>query len=159
MHFEMAYQARVACDRIRFAIKHLEQFARGSEPAREVSLQLLDSLDRLEELDRQFQTKSRMGVLSRSERSGGRIMNGFSAGLVGGFILNIFLERTAPEPGPANLTSPGIRQLVPVTGWSAQVSGPRAAENITQPFKAYEFREPIPRLDQWGRTICLHSGQ
>jgi hypothetical protein len=64
MHFEMAYQARVACDRIRFAIKHLEQFARGSEPAREVSLQLLDALDRLEELDRQFQTRSRMGILS-----------------------------------------------------------------------------------------------
>jgi hypothetical protein len=66
MHFEMAYQARVASDRIRFAIKHLEQFARGSEPAREISLQLLDALDRLEELDRQFQTRSRIGVLSRS---------------------------------------------------------------------------------------------
>jgi hypothetical protein len=65
IHFEMAYQARVASDRIRFAIKRLEQFARGSEPAREVSLQLLDALDRLEELDRRFQTRSRMGILSR----------------------------------------------------------------------------------------------
>jgi hypothetical protein len=34
MHFEMAYQARVASDRIRFAIKHLEQSARDSEPPR-----------------------------------------------------------------------------------------------------------------------------
>jgi len=64
LHFEMAYQARVACDRIRFAIKHLEQFAQGSEPAREVSLQLLDALNRLEELGRQLQTRSRMGILS-----------------------------------------------------------------------------------------------
>jgi len=31
IEFEMAYQARVAIDRIRFAIKHAEQFAR---PAR-----------------------------------------------------------------------------------------------------------------------------
>ena len=65
MHFEMAYQARVACDRIRFAIKHLEQFAQGSEPEREVSLQLLDALNRLEELDRQFQTRSRMSIRSK----------------------------------------------------------------------------------------------
>jgi hypothetical protein len=64
LHFEMAYQARVVCDRIRFAIKHLDQFAQSSEPAREVSLQLLDALNRLEELDRQFQTRSRMGILS-----------------------------------------------------------------------------------------------
>lgn len=65
LHFEIAYQSRVACDRIRFAIKHLEQFARGSEPAREVSLQLLDALNRLEELDLQFQTRSRTGIRSK----------------------------------------------------------------------------------------------
>ena len=64
--FELAYQARVALDRVRFAIKHIEQFAQCSEQVREISLQLLDALDRLEELDRQFQTRSRMGVLSRS---------------------------------------------------------------------------------------------
>ena len=31
MEFEMAYQARVAIDRIKFAIKHTEQFARPCE--------------------------------------------------------------------------------------------------------------------------------
>ena len=62
--FEMAYQARVAVDRIRFAIKQIEQFGQSSEHVREASLQLLDALDRLEELDRQFQTRSRMGALS-----------------------------------------------------------------------------------------------
>ena len=65
MHFEMAYQARVASDRIRFAIKYLEQFAQGSESAREVTLQLLEALDRLEELDRQFQIQSRMAIQPR----------------------------------------------------------------------------------------------
>jgi hypothetical protein len=70
IHFEMAYQARVASDRIRFAIKHLEQFARGSEQAREVSLQLLDALDRLEELDRQFQYLSRNGFSIEGRREG-----------------------------------------------------------------------------------------
>ena len=64
--FEVAYQARVALDRIRFAIKHIEQFAQSSEQVREVSLQLLDALDRLDELDRHFQTRSRMGVLTTS---------------------------------------------------------------------------------------------
>jgi hypothetical protein len=44
MEFEMAYQARVAIDRIKFAIKHAE---------------LLDALDRLEALDRRFQVRSR----------------------------------------------------------------------------------------------------
>lgn len=55
IEFEMAYQARVAIDRIRFAIKHTEQFARQSDRSREVGLQLLDALDRLEALDRHFQ--------------------------------------------------------------------------------------------------------
>jgi len=32
MEFEMAYQAGVAIDRIRFAIKHMEQKVRGSNP-------------------------------------------------------------------------------------------------------------------------------
>jgi len=37
LHFEMVYQARIASDRIRFAIKHLEQFAQGLEHVREVT--------------------------------------------------------------------------------------------------------------------------
>jgi hypothetical protein len=37
--FEMAYQARVAIDRIRFAIKQTERFAPHTDPMREVGLQ------------------------------------------------------------------------------------------------------------------------
>jgi hypothetical protein len=60
MEFEMAYQARVAIDRIKFAIKHTEQFARPCETMREAGLELLDALERLEALDRRFQVRSRM---------------------------------------------------------------------------------------------------
>ena len=57
--FEMAYQARVAMDRIRFAIKHTEMFSKGCIQLREAHLQLIDALDRLEFLDRRFQIRSR----------------------------------------------------------------------------------------------------
>ena len=59
MEFEMAYQARVAIDRIKFAIKHAEQFARPCETMRAAGLELLDALERLEALDRRFQVRSR----------------------------------------------------------------------------------------------------
>jgi hypothetical protein len=59
MEFEMAYQARVAMDRIRFAIKHFEQFAPGTEQLRVAGFQLLDALERLQALDRRFQVRSR----------------------------------------------------------------------------------------------------
>jgi hypothetical protein len=58
VEFAMAYQARVAIDRIRFAIKHTEQFGSGSDQIREAGLQLLDALQRLETVDRLFQEKS-----------------------------------------------------------------------------------------------------
>lgn len=61
MEFELAYQARVAMDRIRFAIKHTEQFASHTDPMQEVGLQLLDALQRLETADRRFQERSRIG--------------------------------------------------------------------------------------------------
>lgn len=61
MEFEMAYQARVAIDRIKFAIKHTEQFAPRTDTIREASLQLLDALERLESVDRRFQQRSRSG--------------------------------------------------------------------------------------------------
>ena len=57
LEYEMAYQARIAVDRIRFAIKQTEQFARHSDQAREASLQLVDALDRLEVADRHFQSR------------------------------------------------------------------------------------------------------
>jgi hypothetical protein len=58
MEFEMAYQARVAIDRIRFAIKHTEKFAPQTDELREAELQLLDALERLERVDRRFQQRS-----------------------------------------------------------------------------------------------------
>ncbi len=57
MEYEMAYQARIAIDRIRFAIKQTEQIVRHSDQAREASLQLVDALDRLEAADRHFQNR------------------------------------------------------------------------------------------------------
>ena len=62
VEFEMAYQSRVAIDRIRFAIKHTEQFSKPCIHMREASLQLLDALERLESLDRRFQIRSRLGT-------------------------------------------------------------------------------------------------
>ena len=59
IEFEMAYQARVAIDRIKFAIKHTEQFVPCTPQSREAGLQLLDALQRLETVDREFQSRSR----------------------------------------------------------------------------------------------------
>ena len=61
IEFEMAYQARVAIDRIKFAIKHTEQFAPPTDTIREAGLQLLDALERLESVDRRLQQRSRSG--------------------------------------------------------------------------------------------------
>ena len=62
MEFEMAYQARIAIDRIKFATRHTEQFAKPCIHMREVGLQLLDALERLEFLDRRFQMRSRLAT-------------------------------------------------------------------------------------------------
>jgi hypothetical protein len=59
IEFEMAYQIRIAVERIRFAIKHMEQFAKPRDQVRDADLQLLDALDRLEAVDRRFQVRSR----------------------------------------------------------------------------------------------------
>jgi hypothetical protein len=59
IEFEMAYQARIAIDRIKFAIKHAEQFSKPCIQMRKAGLQLLDALERLESLDRRFQIRSR----------------------------------------------------------------------------------------------------
>jgi hypothetical protein len=67
VEFEMAYQARTACDRIRFAIRSTEQFSSHSAQVREANLQLLDALDRLESADRQFQSRFRAGRTTLSE--------------------------------------------------------------------------------------------
>ena len=62
IEFEMAYQARVAVDRIKFAIRHTEQFSKPCIHMREAGLQLLDALERLESLDRRFQIRSRCPI-------------------------------------------------------------------------------------------------
>ena len=59
MEFEMAYQAHIAIERIRFAIKQTEQACGRVEQIREAGMQLLDALDRLESVDRRFQQRSR----------------------------------------------------------------------------------------------------
>jgi hypothetical protein len=60
IEFEMAYQTRVAIDRIRFAIKHAEQFSKPCDEMREASLRLLEALERLERVDLRFQLRSRV---------------------------------------------------------------------------------------------------
>jgi hypothetical protein len=59
MDFEMAYQVRVAIDRIKFAIKRTEEFGTRTDQMREVGLQLLDALERLQATDRNFQKRFR----------------------------------------------------------------------------------------------------
>jgi hypothetical protein len=60
IEFEMAYQIRIAIDRIKFVIKHAEQFGKPCDQMREAGLQLLDALERLEAVDRRFQLRSRV---------------------------------------------------------------------------------------------------
>src|SRR5260370_35947308 len=60
IEFEMAYQAGVSIDRIRFAIKHTEQFGPRTDQMREAGLQLLDALHRLEAVDHRFHERSRI---------------------------------------------------------------------------------------------------
>lgn len=57
MEFEMAYQIRVAGERIRFAIKAIDKIGTGAASVQEISLQLLDALNRLEETERRFQKR------------------------------------------------------------------------------------------------------
>jgi hypothetical protein len=55
LEFEMAYQAKVASERIRFAIRQIDNSPGSSNELREASLQLLDALDRLESAEGRFQ--------------------------------------------------------------------------------------------------------
>ncbi len=75
--FEMAYQVRVAIDRIRFAVKQAEQLTHADQ-RREVGLQLLDAIDRLEAVDRCFQDRSRIqgnGQRRSHPASSGAVLN------------------------------------------------------------------------------------
>ncbi len=67
--FELAYQARAACDRIRFAIKNTEACVAHSPQVREASVQVLDALDRLESAERHFQDRFRpKSLLTEAEQ-------------------------------------------------------------------------------------------
>jgi hypothetical protein len=59
--FEMAYQGKLAVERIRFAIKAIEQTESTAVSLEEACLQLLDALDRLESVHRRFQHRFRFG--------------------------------------------------------------------------------------------------
>jgi hypothetical protein len=74
--FEMAYQKRVAVDRIRFAIQTTEQPGHTPEQIREAGLQLLDALDRLESAERSFQIRFRSRVPGRDLKTGHASVNG-----------------------------------------------------------------------------------
>jgi hypothetical protein len=65
IEFEIAYQARVAIDRIRFAIKQTVQFAPRTDAMRDAGLELLDAVERLETADRRFQQRSRLRDAAR----------------------------------------------------------------------------------------------
>jgi hypothetical protein len=64
--YEMAYQARVAIDRIRFAIRQTEQAGGRADQVRETAMQLLDALNRLESVERRFQQRARYSAPNRN---------------------------------------------------------------------------------------------
>lgn len=66
--YELAYQVRVAIDRIRFAIKQTEQFAPHTDQMKNAGLQLLDALDRLQSAERRFQQRFRMPAMNGKAR-------------------------------------------------------------------------------------------
>jgi hypothetical protein len=65
VEFEVAYQARVAINHIRFAIKVTEHSADQPDLLREARFQLLEALSRLEAADRGF--KRRFQALPRDD--------------------------------------------------------------------------------------------
>jgi hypothetical protein len=73
--FEMAYQARVAIDRIKFAIRHTEQFARPCDTMREASLQLLDALERWKRSTAAFKCGLEWPLPPERKGGGGEGMN------------------------------------------------------------------------------------
>ena len=58
IEFQLAYQARVAMDRIRYAITVIENRDTRREELRDVGLQLLDAFNRLSMAERVFQRRS-----------------------------------------------------------------------------------------------------
>ena len=71
--FEMAYQVRIAIDRIRFAIQHTDRVAQGCGQILEANLQLLDALDRLQSAERHFQESWRKRNCDQDSKRIGRV--------------------------------------------------------------------------------------
>ncbi len=65
----MAYQARIAVDRIKFAIRHADQFSNTCDATKNIGIQLLDALQRLESLDRRFQARCRISLPQNDGRT------------------------------------------------------------------------------------------
>ena len=84
--FEMAYQARVAMDRIRFAIKATEQSAQHPEQLQEAGFQLLDALDRLESAERDFQMRFRKPPVGERRNTVQSVLNGHVKATDGGAV-------------------------------------------------------------------------
>lgn len=59
LEYEMAYQARVASDRIRFAIRVIQKTGTDDAELRQAGLELLDALDRLASAEHHFQSAFR----------------------------------------------------------------------------------------------------
>jgi hypothetical protein len=78
LEFEMAYQSRVAMDRIRFAIKQTECENLNAGMLQEIGLQLLDALERLETAERHFQVRSGhdFATFDTSSSPGAPVSNG-----------------------------------------------------------------------------------
>ena len=72
--FEMAYQARIATEKIRFAIKLSERARDESAEALEAGIQLLEALNCLEAVYRRFQERSRLRE-PLTVRAGGQQQN------------------------------------------------------------------------------------
>jgi hypothetical protein len=68
--FELAYQARIASDRIRFALQATEQSYESDEQLQEVRIQLLDALERLKKADESFQRRSLLRTSRGAEPHG-----------------------------------------------------------------------------------------
>ena len=64
--FELAYQARIAIDRIRLPIRHVEQFGKPCDQMRDANLQLLDVVEGLETAERRFRARSRCSGRSKN---------------------------------------------------------------------------------------------
>lgn len=70
LNFEMAYQIRVAIDKIRFAIKATESYPSNPAVTLETRMQLVDALQRLQSAERRF-LRASQGTMDRASGCAG----------------------------------------------------------------------------------------